>query len=115
MRRSPKSPFVRRERWCAKLPEEAWTTVAVRDGKHGPLMVEAMRRRVAARTPTGGTGPEELLFLKRERQADGTYVHYFICQKQAPPRRRRTWRARPRRRIGSRWVSATQPTNSLLR
>ena len=71
----PQNPFVRVDRWCAALPESAWTTIEVRDGEKGPLAVDVVKRRVQARTPTGGTGPEELLFLARERQADGTFKH----------------------------------------
>ena len=54
------NPFVRVDRWCAALPESAWTTIEVRDGEKGPLTVEVVKRRVQARTPTGGTGPEEV-------------------------------------------------------
>ena len=36
-------------------------------------MIECVKRRVQARTPTGGTGPAELLFVTRELQADTTY------------------------------------------
>jgi len=32
---------------------------------------------VQARTETGGTGPEELLFVTREHQADGTFKHDY--------------------------------------
>jgi SRSO17 transposase len=78
--RHPMNPFVRVDRWCAALPESAWTTIEVRDGEKGPLMVEVVKRRVRARTPTGGTGPEELLFITRERQGDGTFKHdYYMC------------------------------------
>ncbi len=77
--RYPKNPFVRVERWCAALPDAAWTTIEVRDGEKGPLRVDVVKRRVRARTPTGGTGPEELLLLARERQADGTFKHdYYL-------------------------------------
>lgn len=77
--RRPKSPFQRVDRWCAALPEEAWTKLDVKDGEKGPLTVECVKRRVQARTETGGTGPEELLFVTRERQADGTYKHdYYL-------------------------------------
>src|SRR3954468_23728408 len=34
--RHPLSPFVRLDRWCARLPESAWTTIEVRDGEKGP-------------------------------------------------------------------------------
>ena len=36
-------------------------------------MIQAVKIRVQARTETGGTGPDELLFVTRERQADNTY------------------------------------------
>jgi SRSO17 transposase len=75
----PMNPFMRVDRWCGRLPESAWTTIEVRDGEKGPLTVEVVKRRVRARTPTGGTGPEELLFLTRERQEGGTFKHdYYV-------------------------------------
>jgi SRSO17 transposase len=77
--RHPMNPFMRVDRWCAALPDSAWTTIEVRDGEKGPLTVDVVKRRVQARTPTGGTGPEELLFIARERQADYTFKHdYYI-------------------------------------
>jgi len=51
----------------------------VRDGEKGPLVVEVARRRVQARTETGGTGPEELLFVAREARSDGRFKHdYYL-------------------------------------
>jgi SRSO17 transposase len=77
--RYPKSPFTRLDRWCAALPEGAWTKVDVRDGEKGPLVIEVIKRRVQARTETGGTGGDELLFLTRERQRDKTYkLDYYL-------------------------------------
>ena len=61
--------------------------VEVRDGEKGPLVVEVVKRRVRARTETGGTGPEETLFVTRERQADGTFKHdYYLsnCRADVP-------------------------------
>jgi hypothetical protein len=43
-----------------------------------------VKRRVQARTPTGGTGPEELLFITRERQADGKFKHDYYLSNAAP-------------------------------
>lgn len=75
----PKTPFVRVDRWCAALPEDAWETIEVRDGEKGPLIVEAVKCQVQARTETGGTGPDELLFVTRERQANGTFkLDYYL-------------------------------------
>ena len=82
--RHPKSPFLRLDRWRAALPEDAWTRIEVRDGEKGPLVVEVVKRRVQARTETGGTGPEELLFVTRERQADGTFKHDYYLSNADP-------------------------------
>jgi SRSO17 transposase len=74
------NPFVRVDRWCAALPESAWTTFEVRDGEKGPLTVDVLKRRVRARTPTGGTGPDEVLFITRERQGNATFKHdYYMA------------------------------------
>jgi SRSO17 transposase len=82
--RSPKNPFVRVDCWCATLPEAAWTTIEVRDGAKGPLTVDVVKRRAQARTPTGRTGPEEVLGLTRGRQADGTFKHDYYLSNADP-------------------------------
>ncbi|HMB08084.1 MAG TPA: IS701 family transposase [Isosphaeraceae bacterium] len=75
----PQNPFLRVDRWCAALPESAWTTIEVRDGAKGPLTVDVVKSQVRARTPTGGTGPDEVLFITRERQANGKFKHdYYL-------------------------------------
>ena len=80
----PQNPFVRVDRWCAALPESAWTTIEVRDGEKGPLTVEVVKCRVRARTPTGGTGPDEVLFITRERQGDGKFKHDYYLSNADP-------------------------------
>ncbi len=82
--RHPLSPFTRLDRWLAALPEGAWTRIDVRDGEKGPLVVEVVKCRVQARTETGGTGPEELLFVTRERQANGTFKHDYYLSNADP-------------------------------
>jgi SRSO17 transposase len=82
--RHPMNPFMRVDRWCAALPDSAWTTIEVRDGEKGPLTVAVIKRRVQARTPTGGTGPQELLFIARERQSDGVFKHDYHLSNAAP-------------------------------
>lgn len=82
--RHPMSPFLRLDRWRAALPESAWTRICVRDGEKGPLEIEVVKRRVQARTETGGTGPEELLFVTRERLVDGTYKHDYYLSNAHP-------------------------------
>ena len=82
--RHPKSPFTRVDRWCAAPPGGAWTRIDVRDGEKGPLVIGVVKCRVQARTESGGTGPDELLFVTRERQADGTYKHdYYLSNAEA--------------------------------
>jgi SRSO17 transposase len=77
--RRPQTPFARLDRWRATLAEDAWTEIEVRDGEKGPLVIEAVKRRVQARTATGGTGPAELLLVTRERQGNGTYkFDYYL-------------------------------------
>ena len=82
--RHPQVPFMRLDRWCQALPESAWTRIEVRDGEKGPLAIEAIKRRIQARTETGGTGPEELLFLTRGRQADNSYKHDYYFSNADP-------------------------------
>jgi len=79
--RHPKNPFTRVDLWAQRLPEGAWTRIEVRDGEKGPLVVEVVKRRVRARTETGGEGPDELLLITRELQADQTYKldYYLSC------------------------------------
>ena len=77
--RHPKVPFIRVDAWRAGRPEGSWGRVEVRDGEEGPLVVEALRRRVRARSETGGEGPDELLFITRVLQSDQTYkVNYYL-------------------------------------
>jgi SRSO17 transposase len=82
--RHPQSPFVRVDRWCAALPQSAWTTIEVRDGEKGPLTVDAVKQRVRARTPTGGTGPDEVMFVTRERQANSIFKHDYYMSNSDP-------------------------------
>ena len=85
--RRRKVPWRRLDAWCASQPETAWTRLDVRDGEKGPLVIDALKRRVQARTPTGGTGPDTVLFstvlfitvlfITRERQSEGTLKHDY--------------------------------------
>jgi SRSO17 transposase len=76
--RHPQSPWMRVDRWRAALPANGWTTLEVRDGEKGPLVVEAVKVRVRAKSAPG-EGIEETLVVIRERQADGTMKHdYYL-------------------------------------
>lgn len=82
--RRPMNPFVRLDRWCESLEASAWTTIEVRDGEKGPLTVDVVKRRVQTRTSTGGTGPEELLFITRERQSNSKCKHDYYLSNTSP-------------------------------
>jgi SRSO17 transposase len=75
--RYPKTPFTRVDRWCAALPRNAWTTIEVRDGEKGPLVMEGVKVRVLAKTERGPDASEEVLVIFRERQEDGTIKHDY--------------------------------------
>lgn len=75
----PQVLFVRVDKWTAALPADAWTTVEVRAGEKGPLVVELVKVRVRAKTDRRRAGPEETLVVIRERQPDGTTKHdYYL-------------------------------------
>jgi SRSO17 transposase len=77
--RRPEVPFVRADRWCEALPEDAWMTIEVRDGSRGPIVVQAVKTRVRAKTDRRRVGPEEVLVILREVQGDGTMKHdYYL-------------------------------------
>jgi len=77
--RHPQVPFVRVDHWRAALPASAWTTLEVRPGEKGPLVVEAVKARVQAKTDRRRTGPEEVLVVVRYRQDDGSVKHdYYL-------------------------------------
>ena len=65
--RHPKSPWQRVDEWCRALAKSAWTTIDVRDGEKGPLVVEAAKVRVHAKTAPG-EGYDETLVVIRERK-----------------------------------------------
>lgn len=62
------------------LPNTAWTRVEVRPGEKGPLLVEAVKRRVKARTEDRKEGPEEVLVVFRVKEGNGDWKHdYFLA------------------------------------
>ncbi len=82
--RRPQVPFTRVDRWCAALCEDAWTTIDVRDGARGPLVVQAVKTRVLAKTDRRRNGPEETLVVLRESQDDGTMKHDYYLSNASP-------------------------------
>jgi SRSO17 transposase len=82
--RRPVVPFQRVDRWCAALPSNAWTKIEVRDAEKGPLLVEVVAVRVIAKTEQRRAGPEELLFVTRERSGTESFkLDYHLSN--APP------------------------------
>jgi SRSO17 transposase len=74
----PKVPFQRVDRWAAGLPTSAWQTIEVRPGEKGPLTTQIVKRRVRAKGERA-TGPEEVLVVTRDQQADGSIKHdYYL-------------------------------------
>jgi len=75
--RPPVVQFQRVDHWCAALPAEAWTKIEVRDAEKGPLEVEVVAVRVLAKTEQRRVGPEELLFVTRERIGPNSFKHDY--------------------------------------
>lgn len=79
--RPPNRPWVRVDAWLAAQPAAAWTTLDVRDGAKGPLIVEILKRRVAAHTDKRQQAPDEVLVAIRYRDRDKRSVvktdYYF--------------------------------------
>lgn len=73
----PRVPFVRVDRWAAAQPAEAWTTIEVRPGEKGPLLLQVATARVQAKTERRRAGPDEVLIVFREQQADGAWKHDY--------------------------------------
>ena len=74
----PRVPFQRVDRWDAGVPESAWQTIDVRDGEKGPLVTQALRRLVQARSEGRVSDVAEFLVVFRERQEDGTWKHDYL-------------------------------------
>ena len=79
--RHPQRPWQGLERWQSALPAEAWTTIDVRDGAKGPLVVDIVKRRVVARPPQRLAGPEETRVVRRYRERDtapGVKIDFYL-------------------------------------
>ncbi len=72
--RPPARSWVRADQWLAAQPATAWTALDVRDGAKGPLLVECLKRRVAARTDDRQQAPDEVLVVIRYRDRDDQRV-----------------------------------------
>jgi SRSO17 transposase len=68
--RRPRRPWSNVEIWSQALGDEAWQRIDGRDGSKGPLVVEAVKRRVVSRTHRRPQGDEETLVVRRYRDRD---------------------------------------------
>jgi SRSO17 transposase len=68
--RHPARPWQSVVAWSQALEEASWRRIDVRDGSKGPLVVEAVKRRVVSRTHRRQQGDEELLTVIRYRDRD---------------------------------------------
>jgi SRSO17 transposase len=69
-----KRRWTRVERWIASRTDGDWMAIDVRDGAKGPLVVEAIKCRVVARTDKQQEGHEEVLVVIRYRDRDDRRV-----------------------------------------
>jgi hypothetical protein len=65
--RRPQRPWQSVETWSQSLEETAWDKIDVRDGSTGPLVVDAVKRRVVSSTPRRQQGDPETLVVLRSR------------------------------------------------
>jgi len=65
--RRPQRPWQPVETWSQALDETAWHRIDVCDGRKGPLVVEAVKRRVVARTHRRQQGAPETWVVLRDR------------------------------------------------
>lgn len=84
-----KAPFTRADKWRASLCESAWTTIDVRDGEKGPLVVDVATCRVQAKADGQWVGPEELLVIVRCRDEGGAVKYDYYLSNAAPDTPRR--------------------------
>ena len=79
--RRPQRPWQHAEAWSQSLDNTAWHRIEVRDGSKGPLVVEAVKRRVVSRTHRRQQGAQETLVVIRYRdraQAQVVKVDYYL-------------------------------------
>jgi SRSO17 transposase len=68
--RRPQRPWYSVEAWSQALDNASWQRIDVRDGSKGPLVVEAVKRRVVSRTHRRQPGDEEMVVVIRYRDRD---------------------------------------------
>lgn len=83
--RRPKPPSIAVREWCAALPADAWTTIDVRDGEKGPLLLDvAIGRSVLAKTERRWLDYAETLVVGRTRDAAGVVKYDYHLSNASP-------------------------------
>lgn len=72
--RPAKRPSFRVDRWASGRADDEWTTIEVRDGEKGPLVVEAIKRYVETGKRGRSTVAEEVAVVIRYRDRDSAVV-----------------------------------------
>jgi SRSO17 transposase len=72
--RRPQRPWPHGKAWSQSLDERAWHRIDGRDGSQGPLVVEAVKRRVGSRTHRRQQGDEATVVVIRSRDRDQAQV-----------------------------------------
>ncbi|HRX82028.1 MAG TPA: IS701 family transposase [Pirellulaceae bacterium] len=76
----PKQPFTHVSKWALEQSSDAWHRIDVRDGEKGPLIVEAIKRRI--QTGRGKNTADETLVVIRYRDRESAVVkidYYLGC------------------------------------
>jgi SRSO17 transposase len=82
--RKRKVPFRQVRKWADQLPNDAWTSIKVRDGDKEPLRVDIVSRRVQAKTEKQHVGPEETLVVICYQEDSGEIKHdYYLSNASA--------------------------------
>jgi len=68
--RPAKRPSRRVDRWTAECSEDQWSEIEVRDAEKGPLIVQALKRRVSTGQRARPTAADETLVVIRYRDRD---------------------------------------------
>jgi len=83
--RPPKRTSVRVDRWIRERNDIDWTSIEVRDGEQGPLIVEAIKRQVETGQRARPTAAEEVLVVirYRDRQSQVVKTDYYLSNAEA--------------------------------
>jgi SRSO17 transposase len=72
------APFVRVDAWAAAQASDTWQALEVRQGEKGPVVVQAVRTLVQARSEGRVADVVEWLVVFREPQGDGSWKHDYL-------------------------------------